>query len=199
MIDRGAFASGISVLASIYGRELDGAALAAYFSILSDSLTTEEFERAVGEVLRREQFFPSPAVLLRAARPVIEGHAAFPALVKDIHDHGGFRFCGPEFYWSLPEPVRRGVQAIGGFSAISLCEERDWAALERRFVAAYNEAVASHRPSLICPSTQRPAFGAGENIQEVRQPGGAIAAALGETDSAKPTRLQHNARTVETD
>lgn len=129
-----------------------------YYGILSRHLTDEEFIGAVERVLETERFWPSPAVILQAARPPAkEASEQLRALVSDVNAHGGFRFYPPEKFRALPAPVREGISAVGGLRAIAMCEEHQWQWLERRFTAAYNDATMAARraPAIAATCTTR--------------------------------------------
>ena len=138
MIDKATFSAALAVLAGAFGREVDAGVSVAYYRVLSRRLTTEEFERAVSTVIETEKFWPSPAVLLAAARPKDDARIALGALIAQLRDKGGFQFFPHASFQALTPEVKAGIKAVGGLREITMASAKDMPTLERQFARAYN-------------------------------------------------------------
>lgn len=152
-IDKAEFSAGMGVLAGAFNRSLDAAVTRSYYRLLSDRLTTDEFQRAVEITLATETFWPSPAVLLAKIKADDESRAvlAFEHVNRVMISHGGYRFLTAETYnREFDAPTKAAISAVGGLAAIGNTNEDRWQSLQRKFVKEYND---SQRPALPAPQT----------------------------------------------
>src|SRR5690242_16799853 len=150
MIDKGKFATGMGLLAGAFNRTVDGAVSRAYYSILSNALTTDEFEAAVGKVMAEETFWPSPAKLIAAVRssPADAGAAALEHVNRVLSDHGGYRFLPHEkFHSEFDAPTRAAIAAVGGLADIADTPIERHPALVKKFSSAYAAALQPKLPT----------------------------------------------------
>jgi len=136
----------------MYGQELDGLVLDAYWLALRD-WTFEDFKSAAAHLMASAKFMPRPVefnALRRAAEPTPS--EAWTIVLRACLD------------WRSPERlpagrIARAAAAVGGFRAIAMAdEERDLPHVQRRFLCAYEELsdVESTRLALpqIAPSPE---------------------------------------------
>ena len=144
MIDTEQFAQGMALLAGAYGRQVDGPVAKLYFDALSPQLDTEEWQRAVRIVVLHEEFWPSPAVIVRYAKgaPNERSRAALDLVVATLKRYGGFRFLPVNVAQDFSPATWAGISAVGGLAAISLCTEDRWPTLAKRFREAFEDAVS---------------------------------------------------------
>lgn len=144
MIDKTTFAAGMTALSGAFGREIDGAVSRMYYGILSQKLTTLEFEAAVKAVLESETFWPSPAVILGKVPRLKQdaGQLAFEHVNRVTSEHGGYRYLpNATYHAEFDAPTRIAIAKVGGLAKIANTTEEQWAGLARRFAAAYQTAV----------------------------------------------------------
>jgi hypothetical protein len=141
VIDARVFSAAMVQLGGVFAREVDKPTMATYYQILSPRMTTDEFRAAVDRVLVEEAFWPSPAVIMRAATNDGDALSALSTLMSELDRQHGYRFVSHEWFVSLPAAVRFAVKTVGGLRVLSMCTTDEWPRLERRFVAAYNTHV----------------------------------------------------------
>jgi hypothetical protein len=150
-IDHTAFAAGMGLLAGAFNRTVDAPISRVYFGILSQRLTTAEFERAITLVLSEETFWPSPAVILgKVVQDDSErALAAFEHVNRVVGAAGGHRFLSHDTYQrEFDAATRAAISAVGGIAEICNTVIERWPALERRFVKAYSAALVPSLPTL---------------------------------------------------
>lgn len=155
MIDKDAFIAGIAVLAGAFSREVDAPVQRAYYAVLSPQMTTEEFEKAVALTLTSETFWPSPAVLLSKVKKGDEGKGllALEHVTRIVDKAGGFRFLPHATYLAeFDAPTRAAISVCGGLVVITNTSEERWPAMQRKFAAAYTQAL-NPKPALSAPPT----------------------------------------------
>lgn len=156
MIEKDAFIAGIAVLAGAFGREVDAPVQRAYYTVLNPHLSTEEFERAVSLCLTSESFWPSPATLLSKVKAddTTRGLLAFEHVGRVTSKHGGYRFLPNDvFKAEFDEPTRAAISAVGGLYEIANTRDDHYAALKRKFAAAYAESL---KPKALAPPPTDP-------------------------------------------
>lgn len=129
--DRAAFGEVIAGLAELKGRVLSKPAIELFWRAMQD-WPLDEFRAAAAHLVRTCPFMPSPAdfdALRRAGRPT-SGEAWLQAV----------RCAATSAYRHCETPggvIDRAVAAIGGYSAIGMCDESKLHFLERRFAEHY--------------------------------------------------------------
>jgi hypothetical protein len=163
MLDERKFAERLQALARAHGRELDGRAIADYWSIVRDRLDDETFARAC-EVLMSGEWWPTPARILRAAEVV----TAFDRQVAVQELYEAVRACdeagptGGSVYRLSTIRARCGelaaelVQAVGGPAAFEAALRRDQEEpfLRKAFLAAADDLYRS-RPGAVRELVER--------------------------------------------
>jgi hypothetical protein len=155
LTDERRFAEALQRLARAHGRELDSAAMRAYWEILRDRLDDDTFERAC-EVLLSGEWWPTPARILRAAELVtaFERQVAFQELYDAIRACDEAGPTGGTVYRLSTIRARCGdlaaelVQAVGGPAAFeaTLRREQEEPFLRRAFMEAAADLYRS-RPA----------------------------------------------------
>lgn len=154
-IDKDSFLAGLAVLAGAFGREVDGAVQRAYYQVLGQKLTNDEWQRAVSITLETETFWPSPAVLLSKVKADDDarGALAFEHVNRITSSHGGFRFLTAETYQrEFDAATKAAISACGGLAGIANTSEDRWPSLQRKFVAAYRDALT---PKIAAPEVDK--------------------------------------------
>jgi hypothetical protein len=155
MIDKAVFAAGMGQLGGAFGREVDGAVSAMYYSVLSPHLSDEQFVDAVKQVCGTETFWPAPAVILETAgvSPQQRSEGALRAVNDALLEHGGYRFLPAAISQSWDAATWAAIKEIGGLKEITECTHERWPKLQARFRRAY-EAAFALKPAL--PSGEKP-------------------------------------------
>lgn len=155
MIDTVRFNAGMALLAGNFGREVDGPVLRAYYAVLSPKLTTEQFDFAVAKTVETETYWPAAATLIaKVLAPQADaGVAALRHVNATMGKHGGFQYLPFAVYQAeFDAPTKDAIKAVGGIREIANVHEDRYAALERKFVAAYERARTAP-PALPAPAT----------------------------------------------
>lgn len=156
MIDKDQFAIGMGLLGGAFSRDLDAAVSAAYYRILNQRLTTEQFVRSVELTLESERYWPSPAVLLEkvGAMSTDDAERALRAVNALIGKHGGVQFVPYAAFNELDAATKAAVLEVGGLAKIAGTSEEKWPALSRKFAEAYRRALDV--PRLLPPAPAEP-------------------------------------------
>ena len=83
-IDKLALTTGLALLGGAHGREIDGATVRMYFSVLSPQLTTDQVNTAIERSLAADTYWPSPAVLLNHVRAPDAASRALAAVIDQL-------------------------------------------------------------------------------------------------------------------
>lgn len=129
--DRAVFLEVVVGLAELKGRTLSKPALDLYWRAMQD-WPIDEFRAAAAHLVRSCPYMPSPAdfeQLRRAGRPT-----AGEAWVQAVRCAATGAYRNRETPGGL---IDRAVAAIGGYSAIGMCDESKLHFLERRFAEHY--------------------------------------------------------------
>lgn len=130
--DRAVFLEVVVGLAELKGRTLSKPALDLYWRAMQD-WPIDEFRSAAAHLVRSCAYMPSPADFeaLRRAGRMTPGEAWTRAV--QIAASGAYRRGE-----TVGGVVDRAVQAIGGYSAIGMCDESKLHFLERRFAEHFD-------------------------------------------------------------
>lgn len=155
MIDKAVFSAGMGQLGGAFGREIDGAVSAMYYSILSPHLTSEQFIDAVTRACASETFWPAPAVILEKAgvSPDQRSEGALRMVSDALLAHGGYRYLPAEISQSWDAATWAAIREIGGLKEITDCTHERWAKMQARFRRAYEAALS---PKSALPSGEKP-------------------------------------------
>lgn len=132
MIDHAVFGTEIAILADRYGRELKAPTIAAFYDVLGDELSTDEFIIGCRRVMKREAFFPSPQAIIDAARPKDESPEQRAAEMFD-------RIRDRAVAWGRDPVARKAVANAGGESLVMADDPRIVSYARRDFIAAFVE------------------------------------------------------------
>ena len=147
--DKMRFAAAMGLLSGSFGRNVEGAVSATYWTTLvSYELSIEDVERGVAAAIANDTFWPSAARIAELAGADVGDAAAreaLAALEDDLNTHGGYRYYPRERFLALPEAVRAGVRRIGGLRSIS--EGRhERQSVVREFCDAYRDPTKEFAP-----------------------------------------------------
>lgn len=167
MTDRPAFAAGMALLGVTFGREVDQARIAAYWSALSD-LTDDEFRLATAKLCagwkcQPSEMFPLPATIRQYARPYQDIAAEATRLFEQVEALGDYSPIGMK--WSIAKvgailgwAAAEAFAAAGGSSAFATLTDQSRPFVRKEFVAAYQRAAEAVAKRLAPPLTDRPAL-----------------------------------------
>lgn len=135
MIDRRVFAEQFAMLEDRFNREFSKDSKAMYYEVLSDELSTEEFQVAVRDIFRSATYFPKPDDFVEA----VQGDEQQKALedwekVEDVF----LNLASPD---DLSPEGRRTVKLMGGWRQIGKASDSDWPHVRKEFLRLYGDAV----------------------------------------------------------
>jgi hypothetical protein len=147
MIDKDKFAAGLGVLANNFNKTVDAALSRVWYGVLSRSLTTEQFERAVALSIEQDTFWPTAASLIAKVAPTSpesDGQAALEHVNRVLSECGGHRFLSFDRYQeAFDAPTKAAILAVGGLPEITGCSVERYGALVKKFSAAYAKALSA--------------------------------------------------------
>src|SRR6478609_7251728 len=145
MIEKEKFAIGMGLLAANFNKTVDPALSRIWYGMMSQRITTEQFERAVQMSIAEDDFWPTAASLVaRVAPPSNEtqGLEALERVNRVVGSVGGFRFLPHEQYMTeFDAPTRAAISACGGLREMANVSEERYGALQRKFATAYARAL----------------------------------------------------------
>lgn len=145
MIDKTAFATGMGLLAGNFNKNVDPALSRIWYGLMSQRLSTEQFERAVQLSIAQDEFWPTAASLVaKVAPPSNEdrGFAALEHVNRVLQQYGGFRFLPHDvFHQEFDAPTRAAIAACGGLHDMANVSVERYAALTKKFAAAYAKSI----------------------------------------------------------
>lgn len=167
MIDEKVYGQCMGAVSQRIGKRLGDEALAMYYAILSEELTTEEFQAGMKGIFRDHAFatWPSPAEIIARAKPALALRAMSAwSQLEDVvrrrvsHEplEHQFRRCGVD-------PLATALFfAVGGLARWRSLNDWRFDAMRDEFLSRYSEAarlpeaqraqlVASHVPALAAP------------------------------------------------
>lgn len=131
---------GLKMLSEVFSKELSDAAVMAYEHVMQ-TLTDQEFRKAVNVALEDCRFMPTPAELRELAgkgktiKPEAAIGAMFDAIVRKVKSWGRYRA------FSFDDPVCcAAIRRLGGISRIADCSDEGLRPLRRQFVDTYVDA-----------------------------------------------------------
>src|ERR1044072_1971356 len=99
MIEKNAFAAGMGLLAANFNKSVDPALSRLWYGMMSQRLTTEQFERAVQMSIAEDDFWPTAASVVEKSAPESNesrGMEALEHVNRVVGSVGGFRFLPHE-------------------------------------------------------------------------------------------------------
>lgn len=134
-IDKTTFLREMAILAELYNRPaLSEILIGRYYDHLSKHLTTNEFEQAAHEIFTSDQFWPTPARFLHAARgdPAQLARQEWDALLAAAADGK----LAP-----LSDAGKTALRALGGWSRVAYANEAALPSLRKAFLESYGDTT----------------------------------------------------------
>jgi hypothetical protein len=145
MIEKEKFAVGMGLLAANFNKNVDPALSRIWYGMMSQRLTTEQFERAVQMSIAQDEFWPTAASLVaKVAPPSAEdrGHSALEHVNRVLSQHGGYRTLPHAvFHSEFDAPTRAAIAACGGLSEMANVSIERYASFVKKFATAYAKSA----------------------------------------------------------
>lgn len=167
MIDKAVYGQCMAAVSQRIGKRLGDEALAMYYAILSEELTTEEFQAGMKGIFRDHSFatWPAPAEIIARAKPAValRAMAAWSQLEDVVRRRVPHEPLVPQLLRCGVDPLVVAVfEAVGGLARWRSLNDWRFEEMRMEFLARYGEAsrlpeaqraqlVASHLPAVSAP------------------------------------------------
>lgn len=152
-IDKQVFATGMGLLAGNFSRTVDAAVSRAWYSILNERMTDEQFRAAIAHSIAEDTYWPTAASLMaKVAPPSLEsqGHDALEHVNRVLGASGGYRYLSHDTYHAeFDAPTRAAISAVGGLAEICNVPIERYGTLAKKFAAAYAKSLS---PTPVLPA-----------------------------------------------
>lgn len=146
-IDKTVFLREMALLAELFNRpQLSEPLVARYYEHLSAHLTTSEFQDAAKAIFTGDQFWPTPARFLHAAKgdPAQLARQEWDRLLED---------AAKGQLAPLSEAGKAALRALGGWSRVAYANEGALPSLRKAFLESYGDASATPDRQLLEATT----------------------------------------------